>query len=321
MHLDAKAIASALGGYRCGSGFLARCPSHDDRSPSLSLQTKAVGCSCTATPAAPRPRCWKSWKRVAFGPACQPGDVRPLARPSPARRDTDEGDRVASALQPWAESEDPRGTLAERYLESRELALEDLAGRVLRFHRACRFGKDEAGAAIFRPCLVALFRDIRDDRPKGIHRIVLAPDGRGHLGKKMLGPVGRAAIKLDDDAEVTYGLGVCEGLETGMSVRAAGWRPVWALGSAGAIKAFPVIPGIESITIFADNDPNGTGLAAGIECAKRWHEAGCKSACSCREARAAIGLTSGASDERHPARPRRVSRSRTNIPAERRRPP
>lgn len=277
MHLDAKAIASALGGYRCGSGFLARCPSHDDRSPSLSLRDQGSRVLVHCHAGCPQAAVLEVLEaRGLWAGLAEPGDVRPLARPSPARRDTDEGDRIASALQPWAESEDPRGTLAERYLESRELALEDLAGRVLRFHRACRFGKDEAGAAIFRPCLVALFRDIRDDRPKGIHRIVLAPDGRGHLGKKMLGPVGRAAIKLDDDAEVTYGLGVCEGLETGMSVRAAGWRPVWALGSAGAIKAFPVIPGIESITIFADNDPNGTGLAAGIECAKRWHEAGCE---------------------------------------------
>jgi putative DNA primase/helicase len=36
--MSAETIARALGGRRYGSGFLVRCPAHDDRNPSLSLR-------------------------------------------------------------------------------------------------------------------------------------------------------------------------------------------------------------------------------------------------------------------------------------------
>jgi hypothetical protein len=49
---------------------------------------------------------------------------------------------------------------------------------------------------------------------------------------------------------------------------------VWALGSAGAIKAFAHIKGITHLTIFADNDANGIGDAVADECARRWADAG-----------------------------------------------
>jgi phage/plasmid primase-like uncharacterized protein len=40
------------------------------------------------------------------------------------------------------------------------------------------------------------------------------------------------------------------------------------------MRDFPVLGGIECLTIFADNDKSGTGLAAAEECAERWHRAG-----------------------------------------------
>ena len=48
----------------------------------------------------------------------------------------------------------------------------------------------------------------------------------------------------------------------------AGWSPIWAAGSAGAIRRFPVFTGIDSLTIFADAD--SAGLEAAQECAGRW---------------------------------------------------
>jgi putative DNA primase/helicase len=35
--MKAETIAKALGGRKAGSGWVARCPTHDDRTPSLSL--------------------------------------------------------------------------------------------------------------------------------------------------------------------------------------------------------------------------------------------------------------------------------------------
>jgi hypothetical protein len=67
------------------------------------------------------------------------------------------------------------------------------------------------------------------------------------------------------------GLVVCEGVETGIAIYQSGLRPVWACGGAGSLTNFPVLGGIEALTIAADADEPGR-RAAEI-CAARWREA------------------------------------------------
>ena len=74
-----------------------------------------------------------------------------------------------------------------------------------------------------------------------------------------------------DDLSFCPRLCVCEGLETGLALQQAGHKPVWALGSAGAIARFPVVFGVGEIEIRADHDENGTSQRAAAECAKRWN--------------------------------------------------
>jgi hypothetical protein len=207
-------------------------------------------------------------------------DVTPTRKASlPPKRAYSGKDRHSDfAAAIWREAVDPRGTLAEKYLKGRNLDVaDDLCGRVLRFHRHCPFGKDDVGKTIYVPALVVPFRPICDDDknrpPQAIHRIGLGPDGT-KSDKLMLGPVGGCAVKLDPDYMVEEGLAICEGVETGLKIRARGWRPVWALGSAGAIKTLEPILGVEALTIFADNDESGTGIEAARECARRWANAG-----------------------------------------------
>ncbi|WP_395697975.1 toprim domain-containing protein [Methylocella sp.] len=90
----------------------------------------------------------------------------------------------------------------------------------------------------------------------------------------MLGPVAGAAIKIDADEDVTMGLTVGEGAETCVAARQLGLRPVWALGSAGAIGAFPVLPGVEALTILEELDDAGANGRAIEACASRWRAAG-----------------------------------------------
>ena len=90
----------------------------------------------------------------------------------------------------------------------------------------------------------------------------------------MLGRAKHAAIKLDADEDVTLGLVIGEGLETGLAAQLAGFRPVWALGSASAIAAFPVLPGIEAINILGEIDDSGANHRATKVCSARWTEAG-----------------------------------------------
>ncbi len=73
---------------------------------------------------------------------------------------------------------------------------------------------------------------------------------------------------------MTHGFGIAEGVETALSVTQAGWRPVWACLSAGAVAAFPVLPGVDCLTVFADRDKSGTGERAAAGCLARWLDAG-----------------------------------------------
>ena len=90
----------------------------------------------------------------------------------------------------------------------------------------------------------------------------------------MFGRARSAAIKLDADESVTLGLHIGEGVETSLAAWLAGFRPVWALGSASAIAAFPVLSGIEAITMLGEVDDGGANRRAVRACATRWIEAG-----------------------------------------------
>jgi putative DNA primase/helicase len=154
----------------------------------------------------------------------------------------------------WEEGVDPRGTLAERYLnEQRRLDLpDDIAGRVVRFHGACPWGSERR------------------------HRTALTNRGE-KIDRIMLGPVAGAAIKIDDNTDVEQGLTIGEGFETCLAARGLGFRPVWALGSAGPIGTFPVLASIDALdalSILRESDKKGTNAAAAQACARRWIAAG-----------------------------------------------
>jgi hypothetical protein len=174
--------------------------------------------------------------------------------------------RTAGAVELWKTGLDPRGTVVERYLQSRGLNLPDeIASTVIRFASSCPWQDRRV------PAMLTAFRSIDDDRLVAVHRTALTPDGQ-KIGRMMLGPVGGAAMKLDPDADVEQGLTIGEGFETCLGGRAMGFRPVWALGSAGAIGSFPALAGIDTLTILAEPDP--ANARAVEQCGNRWTDAG-----------------------------------------------
>lgn len=167
---------------------------------------------------------------------------------------------------------DPADTTVERYLASRGLELPLEAP--LRFHPAAWRNRDNGPCG---PAMLALTTAPEADEAVGLHVTYLRADGRGKAAgdrpKVMLGA--RGVVRLVPDAEVTLGLGLAEGIETALAVmQRYGWRPVWAAGCAGGVAGFPVLPGIEALTVFADVDDGGAGRKAAEECAARWHSAG-----------------------------------------------
>lgn len=122
--------------------------------------------------------------------------------------------------------------------------------------------------------MVALFTGITSNKPVAIHRTALTLDARKLCRPMSLGPIAGAAIKLDPDENVTTGLVIGEGVETCLSAMLAGLRPVWCAGSAGAIGVFPVLAGVEALTILGEVDDHGANAKAVRACADRWIEAG-----------------------------------------------
>jgi Toprim domain-containing protein len=57
-----------------------------------------------------------------------------------------------------------------------------------------------------------------------------------------------------------------------MAARWLGLRPAWALGSAPAVAAFPVLGGVGCLTLLRENDD--ASERACETCAARWHAAG-----------------------------------------------
>ena len=64
------------------------------------------------------------------------------------------------------------------------------------------------------------------------------------------------------------GLALAEGVESGLAGMALGLVPMWATGSVGGIAAFPVLSGIEALTVCAE-----TGAASELavqQVGERW---------------------------------------------------
>jgi len=210
---------------------------------------------------------------LAFVAGDEAVPARAPATPAPKPADAaDERRRIGRAREIWIASVEPRGTIAEAYLNSRELDLDaDLANRVLRFNPRCPWRDEATGLTIFVPALIAVLRSITTDEITAIQRTRLSPEGL-KLDRWMLGNAAGSAIKLDADDAVCGGLHVGEGTETTMTGRQMGLRPAWALGSSGAIASFPVLAGVECLTILAET---GQASAAAVEaCGTRWTKAG-----------------------------------------------
>jgi putative DNA primase/helicase len=122
-------------------------------------------------------------------------------------------------------------------------------------------------ATIYLPALIAAFTSIDDDAVTGIQRIALTPDGL-KLGRRMLGIVHRAAVKLDQAGDTLH---VGEGIETMMAARQLSLAPAWALGSAGMVAHFPITD-TRHLRICGERDE---ASARAVElCTRRWQAAG-----------------------------------------------
>ena len=179
------------------------------------------------------------------------------------------GRRLWESCRPIA-ADDPAG----KYLRARGCALPHPDGD-LRWHPALKHPSGHVG-----PALVGLITDARDALlpPLNLHRTWIVGDGNGRKADldrpRLLLKNHRKAggcVRLWPDDMVTYGLGIAEGIETALTL-ARVFTPVWSTIDAGNLGGFPVMPGLESVTVCVDHDL--AGLRAFDTLVERWADAG-----------------------------------------------
>lgn len=160
------------------------------------------------------------------------------------------------------------------YFKWRGIPIGDAPVGALRYQPKCPFGK--SGKI---PCIVARYTDAVTGEGRGIWRrppIV----GRNAAKPMTLGSMKGCVIRLWPQEMVGKRLVLGEGVETTLAAALCvpyyghKLQPAWAAGSAGNIKRFPVLKGIEQLILLVDNDVSGTGQAAADECERRWVAAG-----------------------------------------------
>ena len=280
--LDLHTIARATGGRVVGRQVLAPGPGHSpgDASLSIRLSHQSPTGFIVFSHSGDDFRISRDYvaERLGFGSDAwrrreksrQFGDTR--QRSSNDRFTADHADhaaRIARARTLWDESYDAHRTLAELYLKNRGLDLPE-GTDVLRFNPKTPWQEND-GSLVYTACMITVLRSIATDKIQCVQRTRLSENG-AKIGRKMTGPSSGAAIKIDPDDAVTMGLAISEGLESGLAARQLRFRPCWALGSAGAIAAFPPLAGIESLSILAERDK--ANRKATEVCATRWHVTG-----------------------------------------------
>ena len=124
--------------------------------------------------------------------------------------------------------------------------------------------------------MVALVRNIETDEPQAVHRTALTAERPPkRIDRLSLGPVAGGAIKLSLDGDVTQGLLIGEGIETTLSASLMlKFRPCWSVLSRSGVAKFPILAGVESVTIAVDVDASGDGQRDAAVLADRLSSAG-----------------------------------------------
>ena len=267
--MTAETVAKALGGHKSGSAWMALCPAHEDREPSLSITDADngkvlvrchAGCDQEQVIAALRSRglCMESGPRLFTRLA-----PRAVATSQP---DRDDAKRTETALAIWSSATPASGTLVETYLVSRGLHLSPPP--TLRFHA----GLKHPSGGIW-PAMVALVTRGSDDMPLAIHRTFLALDGNGKAPvipqKMMFGPCHGGAVRLATPGDI---LMVGEGMETCLAAMQATGHPAWAALSTSGLRALDLPSQVREVIVLADGDD--AGEAAARDCAWRWKREG-----------------------------------------------
>lgn len=268
---EAEIVGRALKGRRNGSGYLCRCPNHDDRTPSLSVASGTYGrlllkcfAGCAGADVLAELRALgildsREPGNRHGGKASLDGMRKTPSNPKPTLAEADLQRRIDRAVAIYHESGDIRGTLVESYLTAHrgitvtaDTAADPYLFDRVRFHSACFFRRDRA------PALVAAVTG-PSGYLSGVWRIRL--DDLGNKVERMgLGDCRGAAVRLvpalDDDH-----LAVTEGIEDALAFMQITSIATWAGCSTSGVAGMVLPPRFRRVIIVADADTAGAKAA------------------------------------------------------------
>ncbi|WBL64701.1 DUF7146 domain-containing protein [Thauera sp. WB-2] len=232
----------------------------------------------------------KEGRGTYYCPSCKPGDGVQLAmaftglsfrdvaaeieriagtvRPTATRSERTDEDKLAALRRAFRESMPiERDDEACRYLAGRDLALYDLPENV-RLHPGMAYRDDGKVLSTFPTMLATVTSPA--GKAVSLHRTYIQ-DGRKapvSAPKKLMQglPIAGAAIRL---TPVSLTLGIAEGIETALAAAELFEVPTWSCISTSGIESFEPPAGVEHVIVFADNDANFAGQAAGYRTAHR----------------------------------------------------
>ena len=231
----------------CVGGYIAHCPAHHDRCPSLSIREGEDGrlllhCFAGCT--------WKSILAAIGNGLIVPH--APLLHPP--RPELTDPKRIEIARRIWRGTRPATGTPVERYLRLR---------RITSLPPSIRFAMDRHALSQTGPqaIMIVAVQNLAGEII-AINRTFLTGDGRKapvEPVKMAFGPIRGGAVRLASAGET---LALAEGIETALSVQQATAIPTWAtLGTANLQRVeLPAI--VREVVICADADRNGAGERA-----------------------------------------------------------
>jgi putative DNA primase/helicase len=200
-----------------------------------------------------------------------------IRRPPPAAATPPDPSKAQAAIRyMWTTSVELKGSAAQRYLAARGIWAENHP-QTLRAHPGLDYYDSQLKK--YTGTYPAMLAPVKN--PKGVivalHRTFLTADGgkapvvdAKKLSQK-IEPLGGAAIKLFPSTDV---LGVGEGIETMLAVRAITRLPVWSAVSAVLLEQVEIPESVRHVVIWADKDAKGRGQEAAQKLSDRLIAAG-----------------------------------------------
>ena len=245
-YYKAEQVARSLKGHRAGKGWIAKCPSHDDRTASLSINDGQEGrllLKCHSASACEFPDIISELERLGHLGANKLDRARrtlaPYVKPVPTEHTPDQ-----RAAWLWNNSIPVHGTPAQKYLERRGILITPPS---LRYH----MGTCAMLAAFKRP----------DGKPVAVQSTFITKEGEKVTGRPprlTYGSMRDGAVRLAAVAEI---MGLAEGTETGLSAMVMSGVPVWVSLGGRRMQDVALPEFVRELHVFADNGQPGRDAA------------------------------------------------------------